>query len=71
MRETASEIVFFTSTRLGALAIVDSFSGAELTITLLASIFPSAFQESQRSLEAHSLVSGKDWAGYFAIGILL
>ncbi len=54
-----------------ALAIVDSFSDAEPTITLPASIFPSAIQESQRSLEAHSLVSGKDWAGYFAIGILL
>lgn len=54
-----------------ALAIVDLFSGAEPTITLLASIFPSVIQENQRSLEAHSFVSGKDGAGYFAIGILL
>jgi hypothetical protein len=47
------------------------FSGAEPTITLPTSIFVSVIQESQRSLQAHSLVSGKDWAGYFAIGILL
>lgn len=50
---------------------VGLFSGAEPTITLPASIFASVIPESQRSLEAHSLVSRKDWAEYFAIGILL